>query len=191
MRASPWRSGAFSCWRDWRAAGPGRGGMAQQVLGSLSPWVTVSVVLGLQSLPPPLSCPAFALSLFSSLECVKQNPVFHLCLLLHFYTEHVASETLLVHRCVRKEVAGRPLASAGRLRCVPTAQSCLTLCDPVDWSPGSSIHRTSQTRILERLPCSPPGNPPEPGIEPMSPLFPALQAGSLSAEPSGKPLGVL
>ena len=30
------------------------------------------------------------------------------------------------------------------------AQSCLTLCDPVDYSPpGSSAHRISQARILE------------------------------------------
>ena len=31
----------------------------------------------------------------------------------------------------------------------PVAQSCLTLCDPMDSSPpGSSVHGTSQTRIL-------------------------------------------
>ena len=30
------------------------------------------------------------------------------------------------------------------------AQSCLTLCDPVDWSPpGSSVHGVLQARILE------------------------------------------
>jgi len=32
------------------------------------------------------------------------------------------------------------------------AKSCLTLCDPVDCSPpGSSVHRTSQARMLEKL----------------------------------------
>ena len=32
------------------------------------------------------------------------------------------------------------------------AKSCLTLCDPMDCSPpGSSVHRTSQARILEKL----------------------------------------
>jgi len=38
------------------------------------------------------------------------------------------------------------------------------------------------------------GDPPDPGIKPMSPVSPALQADSLSTEPSGKPtvyLGVL
>ena len=33
---------------------------------------------------------------------------------------------------------------------VSLAQSCLTLCDPLDWSPpGSSIHGIFQARILE------------------------------------------
>ena len=31
-------------------------------------------------------------------------------------------------------------------------QSCPTLCDPVDCSlPGSSVHRTAQARVLERM----------------------------------------
>ena len=31
-------------------------------------------------------------------------------------------------------------------------QSCLTLCDPMDWSlPGSSLHGILQARILERV----------------------------------------
>ena len=34
--------------------------------------------------------------------------------------------------------------------CVRVAQSCLTLCNPMDWSPpGSSVHGILQTRILE------------------------------------------
>ena len=37
-------------------------------------------------------------------------------------------------------------------------------------------------------PFPPSGDLPDPGIEPRSPLSPALQAGSLSAEPLGKPL---
>ena len=33
-------------------------------------------------------------------------------------------------------------------------QSCLTLCNPVDYSPpGSSVHRILQTRIWSGLPC--------------------------------------
>ena len=34
--------------------------------------------------------------------------------------------------------------------CVSVAQSCLTLCDPMDCNPpGSSVHGISQVRILE------------------------------------------
>ena len=41
-----------------------------------------------------------------------------------------------------------------------------------------------QARIVEWLPCPPPGDLPNPGIKPRSP---ELQADSLPAEPQGKP----
>ena len=63
------------------------------------------------------------------------------------------------------------------------AQSCPTLCNPMDCSlPGSSVHGILQARILERLPCLPSGDLPNPGIELSSP---ALQADSLLTEPPG------
>ena len=73
--------------------------------------------------------------------------------------------------------------------CTPVcavAQSCLTLCDPVDCSPpGSSIHGIPQARVLEWGSCFlPPGDPPDPGIKNVSP---ALQVDSLLSEPPGKP----
>ena len=43
------------------------------------------------------------------------------------------------------------------------AQSCLTLCDPMDWSlPGSFIHGIVQARMLEwvSIPFSRPSPPP-------------------------------
>ena len=53
----------------------------------------------------------------------------------------------------------------------------MTLCDPMDCSlPGSSVHGILQAMIQDGLPCPPPGDFPNPGIEPMSP---ALQADSL------------
>ena len=64
------------------------------------------------------------------------------------------------------------------------AQSCPTLCDPMDYSPpGSIVHGILQVRILsgEQFPSS--GDLPNPGVEPRSP---ALQADSLPAEQSGK-----
>ena len=54
--------------------------------------------------------------------------------------------------------------------CVLVAQSCLTLCDPIDYSPqGTSAHGILQARILEWVPFPPPGDLPDPGIEPRSP----------------------
>ena len=52
------------------------------------------------------------------------------------------------------------------------AQSCLTLCDLMDYSPqGFFVHGILQLRKLEKIPS--PGDLPDPGIEPRSP---ALQA---------------
>ena len=51
--------------------------------------------------------------------------------------------------------------------------------------PGSSVHGVSQARILEWVAISPPGDLPDPGIEPRSPM---LQADSLLSEPKGKPI---
>ena len=55
-------------------------------------------------------------------------------------------------------------------------QLCLTLCDPMDYSPpGSSIHGILQVKTLGWVACPPPGDLPDPGIEPMSPASPALK----------------
>ena len=53
--------------------------------------------------------------------------------------------------------------------CVKLLQLCLTLCYPIDYSfPGSAVHGILQSRILEWIACPPPGNLPDPGIEPTS-----------------------
>ena len=63
--------------------------------------------------------------------------------------------------------------------CVFT-QSCLTLCDPIDCRPpGSSVHGIFQATILEQIAISSSRDLPDPGIEPASPVSPALQADSL------------
>ena len=46
----------------------------------------------------------------------------------------------------------------------------------------------SRKEYWSGLPFPPPGNLPDPGIEPMSPVSPALQMDSLPTEPSEKPL---
>ena len=65
---------------------------------------------------------------------------------------------------------------------VPTcsvAQSCLTLCDPMDCSlPGPSVHGVLQARISDwvaKLPAS--GDLPDSGTAPASPASPALAGG--------------
>ena len=59
--------------------------------------------------------------------------------------------------------------------CAKWLQSCLTLCNPMDCSPlGSSVHGILQARILEWVPCSPPEDLPNPGVESMSFMSPAL-----------------
>ena len=65
------------------------------------------------------------------------------------------------------------------------AQSCPTLCDPMDCSlPGFSVHGDSPGKDTGvGLPCPPPGDLPNPGIEPRSP---SLRADSLLFEPPGK-----
>ena len=67
-------------------------------------------------------------------------------------------------------------------------QSCLTLCDPMDYSPlGSSMHGISQARMLEWVAiCSSRGSS-QPRIEPASPKSPALQADSLPLHHLGSP----
>ena len=65
------------------------------------------------------------------------------------------------------------------------AQLCPTLWDLKDYSlPASSVHVISQQEYWSGLPFPPPGNIPDPGIEPASP---ALQADSLPTEPWGSP----
>ena len=46
----------------------------------------------------------------------------------------------------------------------------------------------SRQEYWSGLPCPPPGDIPNPGMEPISLVFDALQAGSLPTEPRGKPL---
>ena len=46
-------------------------------------------------------------------------------------------------------------------------------------SPGSSVHGFSKQEYYSGLPCPPPGDLANPGIEPASPVTPALQADSL------------
>ena len=66
-------------------------------------------------------------------------------------------------------------------------QSCLTLCDLMDWNlPGSSVHCILH---WSGFPCPTPGDLLHPGIEPVSLISVYLhwQGGSLPLAPLGKP----
>ena len=68
--------------------------------------------------------------------------------------------------------------------CAKLLQSCLTLCDPVDYiPPGSSVHGILQEEYWSGLPCPSPGHLPNPRIRPGSPTS---QADSLLSELLGK-----
>ena len=57
-------------------------------------------------------------------------------------------------------------------------QLCLTVCDPMDYSPsGFSVHGILYARILEWMPCPPPGDLPDSGITPTSLISPVLAGG--------------
>ena len=63
----------------------------------------------------------------------------------------------------------------GFLLSVKVTQSCLTFCDPMDYT----VHGILQPRILEWIAFPSPRDLPNPGIQPRSP---ALQADSLPTE---------
>ena len=61
------------------------------------------------------------------------------------------------------------------LSCTKLLQLCLTLCDPVGCSlPGSSVHGILQGKILEWVAVPFSGGLPDPGMEPVSLMSPAL-----------------
>ena len=67
------------------------------------------------------------------------------------------------------------------------AQSCPSLCDPVDCSrPDPSVHGIPQAIILEWVAILSQGNLPDAGIESVSPV---LAGRFFTTEPSGKPYG--
>ena len=68
------------------------------------------------------------------------------------------------------------------------SHSVATLCNPLGCSPpGSSVHWNFPGKSTGVIAIASPGALPDPGMEPASPVSPALQADSLPAEPSGKP----
>ena len=57
--------------------------------------------------------------------------------------------------------------------CVLSLQLCLTFCNPMDCSPSGF----SRQKYWSGLPCPPPGDLPNPGMEPVSPAYNVLNEG--------------
>ena len=59
--------------------------------------------------------------------------------------------------------------------CTKVLQSCPTFCNPMDYSPQAPLSMgLSKQEYWSGLPCPPPGDIPDPGIEPLSQASPAL-----------------
>ena len=64
-------------------------------------------------------------------------------------------------------------------------QSCLTLCNPLDWSPqDSSVHGILQAEYWTGLPYPPPGEVPRPEVKTVSLMSPSLACGFFTTSAS-------
>ena len=69
------------------------------------------------------------------------------------------------------------------------AQSCPTLCDPMDCSHQAPLSMGFfRQEYWSGLPFPPPGDLPDPGIKPVSRVSPALAGGFLPAKSLGSPI---
>ena len=120
-------------------------------------------------LPPRMEIPVsltFSSPLPHSISCHVLIHIFVIC-------PSLPSLSWWQLQCHHLSVSG--LNDSSVCMCAESLQSCPTLCDPMDCSlPGSSVQGISQAKYWSMLPCPPPGNLPNPGIEPESLMSPAL-----------------
>ena len=77
--------------------------------------------------------------------------------------------------------------SINMLSCLSHVWLFAVLCTVAHQAPLSI--RFSRQKYWSGLPCPPSGDLPDPGIEPVSLVYPALPVGSFPTEPSGKSFG--
>ena len=99
----------------------------------------------------------------------------HSCIVIVSASIHHAGQK---GRAQPRSLPSVPHASNAPVK-VKITQSCLTLCDHMDYI----VRGILQVRLLEWVPFPSPGDLPNPDIEPRSPT---LQADFLPAEPQGK-----
>ena len=132
-------------------------------------------VISLQSEDPPFaSCRAYVLT--NSLKCPFIS--------VSFLKDISSAPRILIDIFSLSGVTPLCLGSGTPLRCAcGQPLSCVPLCDPTECSPpGPSVHGFSGQEYWSGLPRPPPGDLPNPGIEPGSP---ALQEDSLPSEHQG------
>ena len=96
----------------------------------------------------------------------------------------IFSSVLMQHGVL---ASGNWITSGENLTLYTHAQSCLTLCGPMDGSPpGSSVLRILQARILEWVAMPSSRGSSRPRVEPSSPESPALAGGFFTTKPPGK-----
>ena len=123
---------------------------------------------------PGLFSDALTTLIFLGLCCVT-----FICSLLHY-------QSLLYHQNL--QLCLNLLKKKFDLIASSVAQSCLTLCNPMDYSlPGSSVCGIFQARILRRVAISSSRGSSNPETEPASPASPSLAGWFFTTEPPGKP----
>ena len=70
--------------------------------------------------------------------------------------------------------------------------ACMSECSVTSVMSDSSVpwtvaYQDPRSKYWSKLPCLPPGDLPNPGVQQLSPASPALQADSIPTEPPGKP----
>ena len=91
--------------------------------------------------------------------------------------------------CIDKWLAFFPAASfLSRKMAIDSLTMGPTLCDPMDFSlPNFFVRGISRQEYWHGLPFPPPGDLPNPGMQPVSLTFPALAGRFFTTEPPGKP----
>ena len=108
---------------------------------------------------------------------VTEQYIYYMCIFIHMFSIKMFLNEKEIYRTAIRECV-----------CTQTLQSCLTFVTP--WMVARQTPLSlgfSKQEYWSGLPFPPPGYFPDPGIEPMSPVSPALQVGSLPSEPVGKP----
>ena len=117
--------------------------------------------------------------------CVRACAYVCACVRVHVCVRVFVRVCACVCTCVRACVRACACVCVCVYVCAHAQSS--ELCNPRDCGPpGSSVHETLQARIWGGLPCPPPGDLPDLGIEPASPECPPVAGGFFTTAPPGK-----